>query len=109
MNTSDIEIVADLSGDKGNKYLQNKISRTSKISAHFSLHWQSDYATHIDSRFIDNLNVWRDYFPAEIEMQLDGCSAGSTISHSFGSGEALNGFSKANIHTVKQATVAFNN
>ncbi len=102
MNTSDFDIVADLSDDEGSKEYQDKISRTSKISVHFSLSWQSDYATHIDSQFIDNLNVWRDYFPPEIEMQLDACSTGSTISHRFHPGEALPEFSNAEIHRVKQ-------
>jgi len=102
MNSSNFDIVADLTDDEGNKHFHNKITRSSKISAHFSLCWQSADATHIDSQLIDNLNVWRDFFPPEIEAQLDGSSAGNIISHSFSVGDALTGFSNANVHTVKQ-------
>lgn len=102
MPASDFDIVTDLTADDDNREFQQKISRSSKISAHFSLSWQSNYATHIDSQYIDNLNVWRDFFPAELEMQLDGCSAGDRISHGFSSGEVVPEFSKAGVHTVKQ-------
>ena len=83
------------------KTFQPGITRTSRISAHLTLNWQSSQATHIDSQYIDNLNVWRDYFPPEIERQLDGCAIGNTISHGFSAGEALTGFSTAAVHTVK--------
>jgi len=102
MSISNVDIVADLTDDEDNKHFQHEITRSSKISAHFSLCWQSGHATHIDSQLIDNLNVWRDFFPPEIEMQLDGSSAGNIISHSFSIGDALAGFSNANVHTVKQ-------
>lgn len=102
MHASDFDIVADLPADVGNRAFQPKISRSSKISAHFSLSWRSDCATHIDSQYMDNLNFWRDFFPPEIEMQLDGASAGERIRHCCSTGEVVPGFSKAGVHTVKQ-------
>jgi SAM-dependent methyltransferase len=102
MKTTDFDIVTDITGDDDNKLFQDKITSTSKISAHFTLCWQSDYATHIDSQFIDNINIWRDFFPAEIETQLDGCAAKSSIRHSFNTGEILPEFSKTDVYSVKQ-------
>lgn len=102
MKTPGFDIIASLPLDTERKQLQNKITRGSKISAHFTLQWQSDYATHIDSQFIDNLNVWRDFFPAEMETQLDGCCPGDIISHRIGAGEALPAFTKAAVYTVRQ-------
>ncbi len=102
MHTSAFEIVTDPETNDTNREFQQKISRNSKISAHFSVSWQSNYATHIDSQYIDNINVWRDFFPAELEMQLEGCSSGDHISHGFISGEVVPGFSKTSVHTVKQ-------
>ena len=101
MKASDFALVTGLALENGGKADQQNITRTSKISVHASLRWQSDQVTHIDSRYIDNLNIWRDYFPAEIEQQLEGCIHGHTISHSFGAGEALPEFSTANVHRVK--------
>ena len=102
MHTPDFDIVTELTADDSNRSFEPRISRSSKISVHFSLSWQSDYATHIDSQYIDNLDVWRDFFPPEIEMQLDGVSAGERISQCFSAGEIVPGFSKADVHTVKQ-------
>ncbi len=102
MHASDFDIVTDLTTDDGSRAFQQKISRSSKISVHFSMSWQSDYATHIDSQYIDNLNVWRDFFPPEIEMQLDGVAAGERVSHCFNAGEIVPGFSQADVHTVRQ-------
>jgi len=102
MNNSDFDIVADLTGDEDTRHFQHRITRTSKISAHFSLSWQSDFATHIDSQFVDKLNVWRDYFPPELDIQLDGSSAGTRISSSFSAGEVLPEFSKSEIYSIKQ-------
>ncbi len=92
MNTPMIDIVTELALND-DKHIQDRIGRSSKISAHCSLQWQSDYATHIDSQYIDNLNVWRDFFPAEMESQLDGCCPGDIIGHSYSAGEALPEFS----------------
>ncbi len=102
MLTSDFDIITDLTTDDGNRAIQHRISRSSKISVHFSLRWQSDYATHIDSQYIDNLNVWRDFFPPELEIQLDGVSAGECINHCFSAGKVVPGYATADVHTVKQ-------
>lgn len=102
MKASDINIITDLNDDESKKYFQDSITRTSKICVHFSLNWQSDQVTHIDSQFIDNINIWRDFFPPEIEMQLDGCSTGSRIRHRFSAGEVLPKFSDAQIYCIKQ-------
>ena len=101
MKAADMKLVAGVDDDDGSKQLQPGISRTSRISVQASLSWQSNEATHIDSQFIGNLNIWRDYFPPEIQHRLEGCARGSTISHDLSAGEALPGFSSAEVHTVK--------
>lgn len=103
MDLSDYNIIAEPGGADHIKTRQNSISRSSGISALFSLRWQSDAATHIDSRFIDKLNVWRDVFPAEMKMQLDGCTPGDRLSQHFDAGSQLAEFSPAAVHTVKQS------
>ena len=101
MKTPDFDIVAEITGDDEDRLFQDRITRTSKISADFTMRWQSDYANHIDSQFIDNINIWRDFFPPEIERQLDGCAADTSICHSFDSGEVLHEFSRTGVHRVK--------
>ena len=101
MNTSDLNIVADLGSGNENRLLEHTITRTSRVSAQLTLQWRSEYATHIDSQFADNLNKWRDNFPPPIAMQLEGCNTGDVITHRFSAGEALDEFSTANVHTVK--------
>ncbi len=101
MKTSGFELVVDPVHDDNDKAIQDKITRASKILAHFTLRWQSDRATHIDSQLIDNINVWRDFFPPEIETQLDGRSAGDQIHHNFSAGEVLPEHTGTEIHRVK--------
>ncbi|MGB5601492.1 MAG: methyltransferase domain-containing protein [Gammaproteobacteria bacterium] len=101
MKTPHFTLAAELADDDASKPYQDTITRTSKISAHFSVYWASDYATHIDSKFIDNINIWRDFFPPEIDMQLEGTSAGTRLVHSFGAGEVLPGFTTAAVHRVR--------
>ena len=81
MKISDINLVADSSGGADNRQLLPSIGRSSRISALASIRWQSAYATHIDSRFFDMLNVWRDFFPAETEAQLGGLTEVLLFSH----------------------------
>ena len=101
MRISDFALVVDLVDDETEKAIQDKITRTSKMLAQFTLGWQSDWATHIDSQLLDNINVWRDFFPPEIEAQLDGRSAGDRIRHSFSAGEILPQHTSAEVHRVK--------
>ncbi len=101
MKGSDFELPAEPDLDSTIKAGQHAVTRTSRISAHASLRWQSNQVTHIDSQYIDNLNIWRSNFPAEIEQQLDGCARGQTVSHRFGAGEALPEFSSADVYRVK--------
>lgn len=101
MKTSDFALIVDLADDETDRVIQDKITRASKIQAHFTLRWQSDCATHIDSQLIDNINVWRDFFPPEIETQLDGRIAGDQILHSFSAGEVLPEHTSSEIHRVK--------
>ena len=103
MDLSDYNIIAEPGGDDHNETRQHRISRSSRISALFSLRWQSDYATHIDSRFIDKLNVWRDFFPVVMKTQLDGCAPGDRLRHHFDAGSLLAEFSPAAVHTVNQS------
>ncbi|MGD8933543.1 MAG: methyltransferase domain-containing protein [Gammaproteobacteria bacterium] len=102
MNISDFSIATDLTASNENRLFEDAITRTSSVSAQFTLQWQSEYATHIDSQFVDKLNISRDYFPPEIEMQFEGRSTGDVITHSFSTGEALEEFSTANVYAVKQ-------
>ncbi|MGD8582150.1 MAG: methyltransferase domain-containing protein [Gammaproteobacteria bacterium] len=102
MNISDFGIVTDLIASNENRPVEDAVTRTSSVSAEFTLQWQSEYATHIDSQFVDNLNLWRDHFPPEIEIQLEGRHIGDVTTHSFSTGEILEEFSTANVCTVKQ-------
>ncbi len=102
MNISEFRIVTDLTAGNEDRVLEDVITRTSRVSAQFSLQWHSEYAKHIDSQFVDNLNLSRDDLPPGIEMQLEGRSTGDVITHSFSTGEAVEDFSTANVHTVKE-------
>ena len=103
MDLSDYNIIAEPGGADHNRTRQHGISRSSRFNALFSLRWQSDVATHIDSRFIVKLNVRRDVFPAEIKTQLEGCAPGDRLSHHFDAGALLAEFSPAAVHSVEQS------
>ena len=102
MKASDFNMMAGLESADGATRSHESITRTSRVGALLSVNWQSSHATHIDRRYVDNINVWRDYFPAELETRLEGCSIGETLSHCYEPGEALPEFSAAQIHKVKQ-------
>ncbi|UCB55951.1 MAG: methyltransferase domain-containing protein [Thiotrichales bacterium] len=102
MKSSDIHIIAALGRDDSPRDRQNSISRSARISVLASLDWRSDDVTHIDNQFLDNLNVWRDYFPPELEAQLDGRGVNDSIRHQYSAGEALPGFTASQVHVVKQ-------
>ncbi|MGB5396656.1 MAG: hypothetical protein WBN96_05860, partial [Gammaproteobacteria bacterium] len=81
---------------------QDAVARNSKISATLALRWQSENVTHTDIQFLDNLNVWRDYFPAEIKIQLGGKKPGDYIEHEFAANELFPDYDRAQ-HTVKNS------
>ncbi len=101
MDARDFTINAAPETARDRKHLQDRVTRASRISAQVSLSWRSNFANHIDSRYCDNLDVRRDYFPLDIEAQLDGCAAGAAVHGHFGPGEVLSELSPARVHTVK--------
>lgn len=101
MKASDFLLAGGPERENSDRPLLPSVTRTSKISAQVGLSWCSQRVTHIDSLYIDNLNVWRDYFPFELEQQLDGCASGGTIRHRFAAGEALPAHSASEVHRVK--------
>lgn len=80
---------------------QDRIGRSSKISATVALQWDSGQASHTDIQFLDNLNVWRDFFPEEIEKQLSGKQPGEMIECEFAFNDLLPDYERKQ-HTVKR-------
>ena len=44
----------------------------------FRLHWQEDGVRHEDSFYAQNVNLWRDVFPAGLEKEILGMKAGES-------------------------------
>ncbi len=46
------------------------MAQTNLASIEFSLQWQSSYAVHRDTRFVEKVHFWRDIFPEDLDTHL---------------------------------------
>lgn len=72
----------------------------------FELSWESAVARHTDCLVATQLNLWRDLFPPELEVQVMGKPVGHTASHAFTPGELLPAWDEGALNRVR--TTQFN-
>ncbi len=87
--------------DDQSAHKQERTSRHSMCAMRFDLQWQSDNARHTDSRVVQNLNLWRDIFPAELEAQVMDKPVGYSASHDFRAGTLLENYREAECLAIK--------
>lgn len=64
------------------------------VSMGFTLEWQDEHARHTSCLHAEKLNLWREIFPPEIELQLLDKQIGDEISHQFKAGELIQAYQK---------------
>ncbi len=55
----------------------------------FALHWQSEHASHTDLYIANQLNLWRDWFPPELEAAVVDKPVGHSETVAFGPGQLV--------------------
>ncbi len=80
---------------------QQRVESNSIIDARIGIRWQGVDSEFIDWQYLQNINLWRDFLPPEIEARLPGSRVGDEISHQFAAGELTEAWSKTQYHHVK--------
>lgn len=81
---------ASASGTAGRAPLERTTSRDF-AAIEFALHWQSEHAHHSDLYVANQLNLWRDYFPPELETALVDKPVGHSETVAFAPGQLVPG------------------
>jgi SAM-dependent methyltransferase len=79
---------AAASGTAGRTPLERTTGRDF-AAIEFGLHWQSEHARHTDMYVANQLNLWRDYFPPELEAAVVDQPVGHTASVEFAPGRLV--------------------
>jgi SAM-dependent methyltransferase/FKBP-type peptidyl-prolyl cis-trans isomerase 2 len=79
---------AAASGTAGREPLDRTTSRDF-ASIEFALHWKSEHATHTDLHIANQLNLWRDYFPPELETAVVDKPVGHSAQVTFAPGQLV--------------------
>jgi SAM-dependent methyltransferase/FKBP-type peptidyl-prolyl cis-trans isomerase 2 len=79
---------AAASGTAGRALLERTTARD-YAAIEFALHWQSDQACHTDLYMANQLNLWRDYYPPELQDALVDKPVGYSASVQFSPGQLV--------------------
>lgn len=82
---------AAASGTAGREPLDRTTGRDF-AAIEFSLHWQCEHARHTDLYVANQLNLWRDWFPPELEAAVVDKPIGHSETVSFGPGQLVAGY-----------------
>ena len=78
------------------------VQSNSILDARVGIRWQGVDCQFTDWRYLQNINLWRDYLPMAFESQLPGSKPGDEISASFTPGELVEERANSQLHTVKR-------
>lgn len=81
----------------------DRLERTSpqaKARMRFALHWQSSIGRHTDCYVATKLNLWRDIFPPQLQVQVMDRPVGHCASHTFAPGDLLPDWREDNLFRV---------
>ena len=73
----------------------NRIDTDSMVDLLFQVKWKSDDVTHTDCFQANQVNMWRDIFPADLSERIMGSQAGRQYSVTFGGGRGGTSFGKS--------------
>lgn len=74
-----------------------------------ALHWQGLDSAHVDRRYFDKLNFWRDIFPSDLGDRLAGADPGQTVRTTFAKGELVPAYEASQVHDFKAVHVQRSN
>ncbi len=80
--------------------IMEKVDERSILDASAGIHWQACDCNFSDWHFLPNINLWRDYLPAEITSQLTGQPIGALIKHTFQEGELIETYQQRQLKTI---------
>lgn len=78
------------------------MSATRNIALEIALCWSSGQATHLDRRYFDKINLWRDYFPRDLGECLNSAEPGDVIAMNVAAGELVQPFDRGLIQRIKR-------
>ena len=94
------EVIGEFVADTPHSRLE-RTSRQALCSMRFDLRWQSEHATHTDSQVSRKLNLWRDIFPPELEVDILDRPVGHVASHDFKPGSLIEAYRAGDALTIK--------
>jgi FKBP-type peptidyl-prolyl cis-trans isomerase 2 len=80
----------------------NRIDTDSMVDLLFQLKWKSDDVTHTDCFQANQVNMWRDIFPADLSERIMGSQAGDNILLTFDGGQAVPAFENHRLMEIKR-------
>lgn len=90
---------AAASGTAGRTQLERTTGRDF-AAIEFTLRWQSEHASHTDIYVANQLNLWRDYFPPELESAVVDKPIGHGETVEYGPGQLVPGYESALCPTI---------
>ncbi len=91
---------AAASGTAGRAPLEKTTSRDF-AAIEFALHWQSEHARHSDLYVANQLNLWRDFIPPELEPALVGKPVGHSETVAMAPGQLVPAFTQAECPSIE--------
>ena len=79
----------------------NIIDADSNVDLLFQLKWNSDQANHTDCLQANNVNMWRDILPTDLQQSLIGSTPGESYELIFNKGNAVPGFEHRSLLKLK--------
>ncbi|MFC1875708.1 methyltransferase domain-containing protein [Thermodesulfobacteriota bacterium] len=80
----------------------NRIDTDSMVDLLFQLKWKSGNVTHTDCFQANQVNMWRDIFPADLSERIMGSQAGDNILLTFDGGQAVPAFENHRLMEIKR-------
>ena len=77
------------------------IDADSNVDLFLQLKWNSEQANHTDCLQANNVNMWRDILPADLQQRLIGSSPGESYELIFSKGNAVPGFEERGLLKLK--------
>ena len=86
---------------KSHDIAQPVVDRSSILSALVGIKWNGQDCQFSDWITLSNINLWRDYLPAEIETSLPGMTTGEQITQTYAAGELIEDHSRFQTHQIR--------
>ncbi len=81
------------------------MDKSNHACGEIALHWQGTDSTHVDRRYFDKLNFWRDIFPGDLAECLANAGSSQTVRREFDVAELVPGYEASRVYNLKPAQV----